>query len=59
MQAESDVIFRPSAIIFVQIGSGVIRTELAAVAEGTVASHREQNVIHLETALTEVREMSK
>ncbi len=50
------MIFSPSAIIFDQISSGTIRTQLAAVAERTVASHDERYLIRAETPLTEVRE---
>ncbi len=48
--------FSPSAILFNQLSSGTIRTQLAAVAERAVGSHDGSHLIRLETALTEVRE---
>ncbi len=56
LQAELDVIFSPSAVLFYQLSSGTITTQLAAVTERAVGSHDESHLIRLETQLTEVRD---
>ncbi len=55
LQAELDVFFSPSATLFNQLSSGILRTELAGMAERPVVSHDERHVVRAQTLLTEVR----